>query len=177
MDHARQLDLVDSQRQSLLAAVDALSPAQQRWRPRPEHWSATEIIEHLVLAERAVIGDIEHASEREDLKREAGDVVRGVLVRLVLTLGVRVTVPAESMRPTGRVPLSALREQWYAQHRALRTFVERQERAGLRRRLFRHPVAGPLDTPAMLRLLAAHLRTHQRQFARLRAAMDAAGAR
>jgi hypothetical protein len=166
------LEAITAQRTTLLADVAALTPAQRTWRGAPHAWSAVDVIEHLVLAEQVVLGDLATAADRADMPRRVVHRVRSVMVWLVLRLGVRVSVPAEAMRPTGSASFEVLRERWDAQHRALHAFVGGLDAAGLRRRVFRHPIAGPLDVPQALRLLSAHLSTHQRQLARIRAERD-----
>lgn len=166
------LEAITAQRTTLLADVAALTPAQRTWRSAPNAWSAVDVIEHLVLAEQMVLGDLATAPDRADRPRRFAQRVRAVLVWLVLRLGVRVSVPAEAMRPTGSASFDTLRERWDAQHHALHAFVGGLDAAGLRRRVFRHPIAGPLDVPQTLRLLSAHLSTHQRQLARIRAERD-----
>jgi hypothetical protein len=170
---ATLLDRVDAQRGALLADVAALSPEAQRWRAHPTAWSAVDVLEHLVLAEQLVLGDLQTASDRVAHVPTGGDRVRAGMVWLVLRLGVRVRVPADAMRPTGQYSLEELRTRWEAQHKALRRFATRLDRRGLRRTIFRHPIAGPLNAIQALRLLAAHLGTHQRQLERLRAAWRA----
>ena len=171
---ATLLRTIDSQRATLLATVAALSPEHQRWRAQPTAWSAVEVVEHLVLAEQVVLGDLNVTEGRIEYSSDASDRIRSILVWLVLRIGLRVTVPATTMLPSGTASLAALREQWDAQHQALRRFVGNLDGTGLRRRLFRHPIAGPLDALQALRLLSAHLRTHERQLKRLLAAMPVA---
>lgn len=50
---------------------------------------------------------------------------------------------------------------------SLRAFATGLDARGLRRRIFHHPIAGPLHMVAALRLLSAHLLTHHRQLWRL----------
>jgi hypothetical protein len=167
------LDAIEEKRQALLARVASMTPAAQQWRESPDSWNAVEIVEHLVLAERVVIGDLRDVAGRPDASRSPGERLRAVIVSLVLRFGVRVTVASESMRPAGTRSFASLRDAWDAQHRALRAYVEDADRPRQRRRVFRHPIAGPLDLPQMLGLLDAHLATHTRQLDRLCAARGA----
>lgn len=161
------LRTIDRQRAALLAEVAALSEAERLWRRAPSAWSAVDVIEHLVLAEQVVLGDLETAATRPDAPRQLRHRVRAVIVWIVLRFGIRVSVPAEAMRPAGNASFETLQATWNTQHRALRTFVERLDAAGLQRHVFRHPIAGPLNVVQALRLLSAHLTTHQGQLHRL----------
>lgn len=164
------LDRIDVQRAAIVAEVAALSNDAQRWRAHDDGWSALDVMEHLVLAEQVVLGDLESAPTRMAPERTLGHRLRLSIVWLVLRFGIRVRVPVDRMRPTGNATFDALRTQWDHQHLALRTLVTALDRRGLQRHIFRHPIAGPLNTPQALRLLSAHLATHHRQLERLRAA-------
>ncbi len=165
------LDAIEAKRQALLAKVSAMTPAERQWRESPGTWSAVEIVEHLVLAEQVVIGDLREAASRAHAPRSLGERLQALIVALVLRLGVRVEVASEAMRPIGTLSFDRLRDRWDAQHRALRAYAEGADAAQQRRRVFRHPIAGPLDLQQMLGLLDAHLASHQRQLERLCAAM------
>jgi hypothetical protein len=165
------LDAIEAKRQALLARVASMSAAERQWRESPDTWSAVEIVEHLVRAEHVVIGDLRDVATRADATRSLGERLQALIVALVLRFGVRVEVASEAMRPTGTPTFDRLRERWDMQHRALREYVEGADRAQQRRRVFRHPIAGPLDLPQMLGLLDAHLASHERQLERLCAAM------
>lgn len=167
MSVSDRLHRVESKRRSVLAAAAALTPAQLAARPAPNSWSALEIVEHLVLAEQAVLGDLESSPRRAAQRRALSDYLRYAVVLVVLRFGIRVAVPPEAMRPSGAQSLSALVAQWNAQHQSLRVFVAGLDRNGQRRAIFRHPVAGPLDVSQVLTMLDAHLGTHLRQLRRV----------
>lgn len=161
------LDQIDAQRTAIVREIATLSPAAQQWRAGPTIWSAVEVLEHLVLAEQEVLGDLATAAARAAQIPTGRDRVRAGLVWLILRLGVRVRVPAVTMRPTGQRSLEELQRLWAVQHHALRALATGLDGDGLRRRVFRHPIAGPSHMIDALRLLTAHLGTHQRQLQRL----------
>jgi hypothetical protein len=103
------LTQIDAQQAAILRDMAALPPEGRRWREQPASWCALDVLEHLLLAEQVVLGDV-----------------------------------ATGLDARGRA-----------------------------RRVFRHPIAGPLNTGQALQLLSAHLRTHQRQLDRLRTAWHA----
>lgn len=45
-------DAVETARHTLLTTVASLSDAREWWKPKPDVWSVTENIEHLVRARR-----------------------------------------------------------------------------------------------------------------------------
>jgi hypothetical protein len=167
----RLLHRIESQRSAVLRAVMTLTPAARHVRMHAATWSAVDVLEHLVLAERVVLGDLSDVAARVDFPQRRSDRARRVTVWLLLRFGVRVRVPATAMQPTRAASVEALCEQWDAQHEALRHAVLELGDDRLHRRLFRHPIAGPLTMLQALRLLSAHLDTHLRQLERLRSTL------
>lgn len=162
-----QLQRIAALRDALLAEVDAAPDATRRRRAAPDAWSALEVVEHLVLAERVVLGPSAQWGERPDASRSLRDRVRYCMVRLVLQQRIKVTIPSEQLRPSGRVSFAQLRTAWIAQQEALREFVLSLDAAGAKRAIFHHPIAGPLTVRQALQLLEVHLRGHAAQVHRL----------
>ncbi|MEM9665591.1 MAG: DinB family protein [Bacteroidota bacterium] len=161
-----QLDRLDRLRASLLAEVQAVPPSARTWRPAPGTWSALEIVEHLVLAEEEVLGDLQDPASQPAQTRTARHWVGFALVLGVLASPIRVRIPSPGMQPTGAWMLGPLETRWDTHHRRLRTFVEHARPHDLRRPIFAHPVAGPLSPRQALWMLEVHLRLHHRQLRR-----------
>lgn len=164
---------IQERRSAIVAEIGALSPNDQRWREHERAWSALDILEHLVLAEGFVLGDLSTAASRANPLPTPSERVKSVIVWMVLRFGIRARVPARAMRPTGRGVFNDLTARWDAKHEQLRAFASALDDAGLRRRVFRHPIAGPMHTEQALRLMFAHMGTHQRQLARLKQSLAA----
>lgn len=162
-----QLQRIEALRDALLDEVAAAPDATRRRRPTPDAWSALEVLEHLVLAERVVLGPSAQWRDQPSAPRSLRDRVRYYMVRFVLQQRIKVTTPSAQMRPSGRVSFTQLRTAWLAQQDALREFVLSLDREGVRRAIFHHPIAGPLTVPQALQLLEVHLRGHAAQVHRL----------
>ncbi len=162
-----QLQRIEAMRDALLDEVAAAPDATRRRRPSPDAWSALEVVEHLVLAERVVLGPSAQWRDRPSASRSLRDRVRYYMVRFVLQQRIKVSTPSPEMRPSGRVSFTKLREAWIAQQDALREFVLSLDAAGARRAIFHHPIAGPLTVRQALQLLEVHLRGHAAQVHRL----------
>jgi uncharacterized damage-inducible protein DinB len=162
-----QLQRIEALRDAVLAEVAAAPDTQRRHRPTPDAWSALEVLEHLVLAERVVLGPSAQWRDRPSASRSLRDRVRYHMVRLVLQQRIKVRTPSEQMRPSGRVSFTQLRTAWMTQQEALREFVLSLDAAGARRAIFHHPIAGPLTVRQALQLLEVHLRGHAAQVHRL----------
>ena len=162
-----QLDAINGTRIDLLEEVTSLPSDLVVWKPAPDRWSILEIVEHLVLAEQDVLGDLEGLDQLPLLNRELKHRLRFGLVMSVLRLRIPVKVPSRAMSPTGLRTLDELRAAWDRNHEQLRAFVAALDRDGEGRAVFRHPVTGPLTVREGIRMLGVHLETHRRQIRKL----------
>lgn len=158
-----RLHRIETKRQQLLTRAGAMEAERLTARPRPEKWSTLEILEHLVLAERDVFGDLTAAAPRQPRRRRVRDHLRFVVVMVVLRFDIPVRAPSRAMLPTGARTLDDLRQAWEAHHGQLRALIERGDRTLTRGAIFRHPVAGPLTLRQALLMLEVHLDRHTRQ--------------
>jgi DinB superfamily len=163
----RRLRALDERRRALLADVEALSAERLTAKPLPGKWSILEIVEHLVLAERAVLQNLPEPSQLVGRPRGLKARVSYPMVLFVLKYGIPVEVPSPRMVPTGRASLPDLRRAWDESQQWLRSYVDGLDRRGLARAVFAHPVAGPLTPAQAIRLGRVHLETHARQIGRL----------
>ncbi len=143
--------------------VSAIEPGRLAAHPRPGKWSIQEIVEHLVLSEVGVFGDLAQLGHQTPLPRRTRDRILYLLVMFILRFDIPVSVPSPAMNPKGGLSLAEVRVQWEANHDRLRAWVATSNQSLLDRPLFRHPVAGPMTTAQALRMLEVHLDRHVRQ--------------
>ncbi len=160
---ARRLDAIEAKRTRLMAMIGALSPDVVAARPRPGKWSIRDIVEHLVLSEPAIFGDLAALAAKRRLERRPGDRVRYLAVMFVLRFDIPVRVPSPDLIPTGRGSLAELQGQWESNHHQLRAWVTASDRRELETPRFLHPIAGPMSAVQSLRMLEVHLDRHARQ--------------
>lgn len=168
-----RLDGLEAQRRDLLAELAAWSPEALAARPSPDRWCALEILEHLVLAERAILADLPDPATLAHKARRPRHKVRHVLVWLVLWLRIPVKVPSPAMTPSGSGSLAELTARWEATHAWVRGLLTALGGRVETEALFRHPVAGPLTLAQALALDRLHLRVHRTQLVRLRRTLGA----
>ena len=75
-----RLQAFDDTRRGLVDEMEALDPALLVAKPIPGKWSMIEIVEHLVLAERAVFSGMPDPRRLVEKNRDFGNRVRYVLV-------------------------------------------------------------------------------------------------
>jgi hypothetical protein len=162
-----RLAAFDRRRNELLDELQSLDEAHLVARPVAGKWSILEIVEHVVLAERAILRGLpppEHLVHRE---RTVGHAIRHSIVLFVLWSGLPVKVPSPTMLPSGGRDLAQLRRMWDENLSWLRAVVKDSDSRFLDRNVFEHPVAGPLNVRHVLRMDRLHVAGHVAQIRRL----------
>jgi hypothetical protein len=165
----RWIQAFDDRRRALLDELAALPPEALKAKARPDQWSILEIVEHLVLAERLVLGGMPPAAELVARRRSLKNRCIYPIVIFVLRFKIPVKVPTKRMLPTGQVSLAEVRSAWDENLRWIRAYVAGLAPGGGRRAVFLHPVAGPITLTQALRMDRLHFATHLRQIRRLQA--------
>jgi len=163
-----RLQTFDDTRRRLLDEMEALDPALLVAKPVAGKWSMIEIIEHLVLAERAVFKGLPDPSRLVENRRDLGHRGRYLLVMFILTSSIRVRVPSPAMVPQGDRGLAELRRLWDESQRWLRSCIAHLGPGAGRKAVFEHPIAGPLTVSQAVRMGQVHVDGHVRQIRRLR---------
>lgn len=165
----RMIQSFDDRRRALLDELETLSAEDLEARARPDKWSILEIVEHLMIAERVVLGGAPPAAtDLVERRRSLKDRCVYPLVLLVLRFPIPVKVPSRRMLPTGTMSLAEIRSQWDENLRWLRSYAAGLDPEGHRRAVFRHPVAGPITLTQALRMDRLHLDRHARQIRQIR---------
>jgi hypothetical protein len=159
----RRLDAFDATRRALMRGLEALEPAALAAQPLPGKWSILEIVEHLVLAERAVFKGMPDPSRLVAGQRGPGNQARYLLVMFVLKAGIPVRAPSRAMLPQGGRSLAELRRLWDENQVWLRSVIEALGPEGVRSAVFEHPIAGPLSVEQAVRMVQVHIDGHVKQ--------------
>jgi hypothetical protein len=163
-----RLQAFDDTRRGLVDEMEALDPAQLVAKPITGKWSMIEIVEHLVLAERAVFKGLPDPSRLVEENRDLGHRVRYLLVLFILTSGIPVRTPSPAMVPQGARGLAELRRLWDENQHWLRSCLAHLGEGAGRKAVFEHPIAGPLTARQAVRMAQVHVDGHVRQIRRLR---------
>jgi len=158
-----RLRAFDAARRALLDELGALEPAVLSAKPLPGKWSILEIVEHLVLAERAVFKGMPDPLRLDARERGLGDHARYLLVTFILKAGVPVRAPSRRMLPQGGRSLAELRHMWDENKAWLLSVLDALGPEGLGKAVFEHPVAGPLTVEQSVRMVQVHFDGHVKQ--------------
>ncbi len=153
----------DETRRGLMGEMAALNLAMLQATPIPGKWSILQILEHLVVAERAVFQGLPDPSGLVAGARGLRHHLRYALVMSVLRLGVPVRVPSREMAPRGGRELSELARMWDDNQQWLLTVAARLGSAVERAAVLAHPIAGPLTVVQGVRMGQVHVDRHIRQ--------------
>ncbi len=176
----RSLAALARERRAVLAALDAMTPAQRAFQPGPDAWSPGGIVEHLVRVERAMLAGMERELAAGDGRKELGPPSQAKILATfaAMRLPARYKVPGAAagfVSPMGeayevlRAEWLALEERWVALDRTLPPALEAVA-------LVRHPVAGPLKAADAAQFCALHAAHHRSQLDRTVRAAGFAGA-
>src|SRR5208282_1417497 len=156
----------------LLSAADAVPAAEWKIRPSEGRWSAAELIAHLMMIERAVIGKADRVAQKSPKRIP-------LLKRIHLPMAfvesrwirrkTPVAVEPEMLRDK-EVMLAELRT---VRERSL-AFLEETRSRNLAEYSWAHPALGTLNMYEWMRFLAAHEIRHTKQMREIAASLPKA---
>ena len=159
----KKVENFDNKRNALLDEISSLDEAKLNARPFEGKWSVLEIVEHLVKAEREVMGGLADYAELKDRKQSFKN---GLLYRIVMTvlkLGIPVKVPSKTMLPHNEFTFAELRERWDENQDWFRGYIETLGENDLQKAVFMHPVSGPITLEQAIDMSHLHLDNHTGQ--------------
>jgi hypothetical protein len=167
---------IEAAREQVFAAVDGLSSEQGAFKPAPDEWSVTEVLEHLVLAERAMLMGMWKAAEGFRAGHpvwQGAAVHQGKSIEAVVeeTWEPNQQAPERS-RPAWGGPLAYWAVSLECCRPLLEAFAATLPGLPLAAVVTPHVTCGPLDLKQYLGLVRFHLNLHRSQ---IEAVKQAAG--
>jgi uncharacterized damage-inducible protein DinB len=167
---ARRFERLESARHEVESEFASLSREQLAFRPHAGSWTLVEVLDHIVLVERTVLGGARKPGVNRSQWRHKP--LRRFLTWVVFGLGIRIRVPSrvkQVVPQTNPDPAEVL-ARWKEVRADMRSFLETLESAQLGDLAIKHPIAGPFAYRNFLAFLEWHLKHHRRQIGRLRGA-------
>jgi hypothetical protein len=164
----QRLQAMDKALEALLLQLEAYDDEQLNRPPGPGRWSAMQVLQHLMLAEKLSQQYI--VKKQQSLPGQLpsaglGTWWREMLVWLFLSLPFKRKAPA--MVAEGALPayatLAATAAEWRQQRQQLQELLAGLDPALHRKAFYRHPVAGSMTTAGMLDFFRWHIEHHRRQ--------------
>ena len=153
----------------LLSAADAIPAEEWKTSPAEGRWSAAELVAHLMMIERAVIGKADRVAQKSPKRTP-------LLKRIHLPMAL---VESRWIRRKSPVPVEPemLRDKeiMLAELRTVRerslAFLEETRGRNLGEYYWAHPVLGRLNTYEWLKFLASHEIRHTKQMREISASL------
>lgn len=152
--------LLEESRAGFEAAIEAVAPERAGMKPEPEAWSVLEIIEHVTISERALLGQLMRSEVAESGRRNPAR--ESQVDTAIRNRAAKVEAP-ERARPAGRFETLDIAKRQYAAARAQTIQFACDRAAELPRLSGQHMRFGPVNGVEMLVIIASHSHRHAAQ--------------
>jgi hypothetical protein len=158
-----------------LDKIANITEVQARWKPNPEEWNITEIVEHLFWAEQGGtfgMWKTLHAIREGNMIRTYESIHKGMPIEQIIkmTWQPKEKVPAVAAPRLGG-PLSFWKTSLNSLQEVLSAFGQDLKEDELRLQAHPHPISGALDFQQRIEFLRFHINRHQEQVSQLLKAM------
>ena len=156
---------IESQREILLLPLHHLSGEALNHRPQGK-WSITQIIAHLITAEKLSVNYLNKKLQGVNEAKDSGPVEELKMILLIVSqrLPLKFKAPKVVVDQTAKeTDIHKLVDEWDKTRAALKNILEGIEDQHLKRKIYRHVVAGMLNIQHALKFLYEHVRHHTPQ--------------
>ncbi|MBL7850522.1 MAG: DinB family protein [Cyclobacteriaceae bacterium] len=158
---------IEDRREAILNSFRSLSEEQLNQRPRDGQWSAAEVLNHLVTAERLSVAYIQKKVQGlSELPRTGwwDDFKMGLLIISQRMPGLKFKAPRRVVENTTRMTsLAEIEVAWKAVREDLKMLLESLPEQESDRKIYRHPAVGYLNIRHALIFFREHLIHHAPQ--------------
>jgi uncharacterized damage-inducible protein DinB len=153
----------------LLSAADAVPAEEWKTRPSEGRWSAAELVAHLMMVERAVIGKADRVAQKPPKR-----------VSLLMRIHIPMTlVELRWIRRKSPVPVEpemlSGKEEMLAELRTVRerslAFLDETKGRNLGEYCWKHPALGTLNAYEWMQFIASHELRHTKQMKEIAASL------
>ena len=155
-------------RKQVLDAVEGLTEAQWKFKPADDRWSVAQVLEHIIVTERALLGMTQKtASGPASPVPDASKVKDEDIMKMISSREKKVQAP-EQLRPTGSLGTAASEVQQFKTTRDATIDYVRTTRDDLRAHSGKSPL-GQVDCVQWLLYIGAHSERHLAQILEVKA--------
>jgi uncharacterized damage-inducible protein DinB len=160
-------EVFEAELNELFGLLQRYSEEELNHRPNVKTWSAMQIVQHLMLAERSSFLQIKKklATNREQYKKASKtSKLRAIVLATSLKQPIKLPAPAIHTKDiVDFLTLAAAQQQWLLHRNELYHFLAALSEEDLEREVFKHPVIGIMDVWGMLDYFEAHFLRHAKQ--------------
>jgi uncharacterized damage-inducible protein DinB len=150
----------------LLKEVAALSTTTYHHQPAKNKWSISQILTHIMVAEKLSLSYMKKKSLGINELGDAGfyENLKLFLLKISQRLPFRFKAPKAVLEQTP-APLSFgdLVRQWESSRSELQEFLNQIEKKNIHKKIYKHPVVGRLSVIHALQFFTEHLNHHKPQ--------------
>lgn len=167
----RILDRLEAERSDLLQALSTLPDQRFNTHPAPGKWSISQILTHIITSERLTLLYMKKKSLGIDQLDNSGwlESLKMILLRVSQRLPfLTFKAPRIVVEHTpDALSYEETVKQWNKVRTAMREFLEVIDEKHVRKKIYKHPVAGRLDAAQALDFCGEHIRHHLPQIRKL----------
>ena len=168
-DLQRLFDLIEQQSQSLLNRIDSLNTDQLHHQP-PGKWSLSQVFAHLITSEQLSVQYLKKKIQAIDEQPDTGIIEELKILTLIISqrLPFKFKAPKVVVDHTPTFNDAAeIAKAWNQTRAELKDLLGRFANNQLKRKIYKHPVAGKLNIVQATRFLSEHIIHHTPQIKRL----------
>ena len=164
------LRILENDRKELLNSLSKISDEQFTKQPKPGKWSLSEIVLHLIAADRLSLDYMIKKSQAIESLDDAGWVEDAKMLFFIASqrLPLKYKAPKGIIQNTpGTIEISAISKDWNLILLNYREFLGRIPEQYVRRKIYKHPMLGRMDAKLCLQSIHEHYQHHLPQIKRL----------
>jgi hypothetical protein len=164
-----KFDQIEVSRAELQTLASGFLP-DQFLRSKNDSWSAGQILTHLLTSEQMSLGYMKKKSLGIDNLSNSGisEAIKIQVLKISQRLPIKYKVPeilSEKTPPA--FPINELITNWNAARQDLKDFLEKISDNNIRKKIYKHPVAGMLNIAQALQFFDEHIHHHKPQIKKL----------
>lgn len=170
----RRFDSLERSKAGMLATLSTWTPEQMSFRPAPDAWSATEILDHIARTEGGILQAVrDNLNTPKPLGKK--DRLTSFVVRCIMRspLKLKVPAPATAILPNEKVTAEQAIAAWEKARTRWCKLVSAATMKQIEGGVFVHPRGGWMSLADTLLFLRLHHEHHLSQLARLQKAFPA----
>jgi uncharacterized damage-inducible protein DinB len=162
-------DSLEAQRNKLLSLITNLSNEQLNAHPEGK-WSAAQVISHLISSERLSVNYLN--KKRLGIKEASDTGLKEELIMIVLKVSQRLPLKFKAPRVLAENTIiyqtaGELKEAWVKTRDDLKETLRYFQEDQLKRKIYKHPIAGMLNIRQALQFFREHINHHTPQIKNL----------
>ena len=157
-------------RKELCNSLEGISQSQFTTRPPSGKWSISEIVSHLITADRLSLDYMKKKSQGAETLHDAGwfEEVKMMFFILSQRAPIKYNAPRGLVeKMPGEINLSNLKNEWNTLLLDYQNFLEKIPDQHLRKKIYKHPILGRMDAKLCLQSIHEHYHHHLPQIKRL----------